>query len=150
MPAADGGTVELIAKAIDGQFPDYQRVIPSDLPYCATLDRAQLAAAIKRVAVLASDKSRIVKATFAGNLLTLSAALPEVGEASEDLACEYGGPEIVRGFDARYWRDALGALTSDTIAMGLSEDAAGPVRIAGWEDNAEVGALLQVLMPARV
>lgn len=150
MPAADGGTVELIAKSIDGQFPDYQRVIPSELPYRATINRAQLSDAIKRVAVLASDKSRIVKATFAADLLTLSAASPEIGEASEDLPCNYAGPEIVLGLDAKYWRDALGALASDTIAMGLSEDTAGPVRVAGWEDNSEVGALLQVLMPARV
>jgi len=150
MPAAGGGTVELIAKPIDGTFPDYTRVIPTDAPHLATIDRAALAEAIKRVAVLASDKTRTVRATFAEGLLTLSAASPDIGEASEDVPCTYDGPEIVRGINADYWRAALAAAVSDTVAMRFNDDSALPIRFAGWEDNGEVGSLLQVLMPVRV
>lgn len=149
MPAADGGDVEIIAKAIDGTFPDYTRVIPSDPKFRAKVERSVLAESVKRVAVLADAKSRAVRMTFTEGQITLSARV-EVGEASEDVACEYFGPDFEIGFDSKYVREALAALASDIVALQFGEDPVGPVRLSGWENDGEVGALLQVLMPVRV
>ena len=153
LPAAGGGDVEIIAKAIDGQFPDYQRIIPSHPSYQATIERDVLAAAVKRVAVLASGKSRLVKFTFSDRgegELTLSSSAPELGEAVEEVPCLYLGPDFEMGFDSKYLGEALGAIASDKVVLRFETEANGPVRIAGWEDEAEAGALLQVLMPVRV
>ncbi|WP_288413914.1 DNA polymerase III subunit beta [uncultured Novosphingobium sp.] len=154
MRASDGGEVELIAKTIDGQFPDYTRVIPVEAPHRAILDKAILAEAVKRVAVLVSDKSRCVKAIFSENMLTLMGVSAELGEATEEVPCEYLGPDLTFGLDSKYWRQALAAIASDKIAMAFvgAYDAENvrPVRVAGWSDNAETPTLLQVLMPVRV
>lgn len=150
MPAEGDGEVEVVAKAIDGEFPDYVRVIPSSPEHRATVDRVALSGAIKRVAVLADGKSRAVKLSFAADMLTVSARSTDLGEASEELTCSYEGPEFELGFDSRYLRDALAAIVSDTVALRFDVGGQPPFRIAGWEDGAEVGSLLQVLMPVRV
>ena len=172
MDAADGGSIEILAKTIDGSFPDYTRVIPSEVERTALVDRASLSAAVKRVAVLAEVKSRVVKAEFANDpgsgsgagMLTLTVSSAEWGEASEEVPCSYSGApgdeeggRFTIGFDAKYWRDALGALACDTVAMGMS-DASGPVRIRAVQGDPRPGSgssdecdrLVQVLMPWRV
>lgn len=153
LPAGDagesGGELTIVAKTIDGTFPDYTRVIPDSPPHRFTIDRGVLAEAVKRVSALADGKTRIVRAELAADRLTLSASSPDLGDASEELPCAYAGPDIAIGFDARYWRDALAAIASDLVAMRFT-DAQAPVRIAGWVDGEEVGGLVQVLMPVRV
>lgn len=144
------GEVEVVAKVIDGEFPDYTRVIPSSPEQRVTVSRAELAAVVKRVAVLAEGETRIVKLAFGEDRLTISARAPDRGEASEDLACDYRGPAFELGFNSNFLRDALGAIASDMVALRCDADGAAAVRIVGWEDNDEVGALVQVLMPARV
>ena len=153
---ADGGSIELVAKTIDGDFPDYARVIPTTCEVHAFIDRASLSAAVKRVAVLAEAKSRFVKAEFERDVLTLTVTSPESGEASEEVPCSYSAEPLTIGFDAKYWRDALGALACDTVAMGMS-DRMGPVRIRAVEgpstgsgSSEECERLVQVLMPVRV
>jgi DNA polymerase-3 subunit beta len=148
MPAADGGEVTLIAKTIDGSFPDYARVIPQGHPNTLTIARDMLAAAIKRVATVAESKTRIVKLDLAKGLATVSSASTDIGEASEDLAAEYTGAAMTVGFDSRYWRDALGAVATDKVVMRFS-DAGAPVLIEAEATGDEVG-LVQVLMPVRV
>ncbi len=150
MPTEGDGEVTVIAKTIDGEFPDYARVIPSDPTYRATVSRSALAAVVKRVAVLAEGESRIVKFAFGEDRLAVSARSIDVGEATEDLACEYRGRVFEVGFNSRYLLAALGAVAGDTVALQCDGEGDAPVRISGWEDNDEVGSLLQVLMPTRV
>lgn len=149
MPAADEGQLTLVAKAIDGTFPDYQRVIPADPPIRITAHRATLIGVLKRVAVLADDKSRAIAVEAEGATLRLSAISPELGEASEELACVYGGPAIRWGFDSRYWRDALGAVATDEVRMAVTDEG-GPVRIEAVGSDDAAGRLVQVVMPIRV
>lgn len=150
MDAPDGGGVELVAKAIDGTFPDYQRVIPADPPLRAVIDRAALAQAVKRVGLLAAAKSRIVKACFEEGLLRLSASSAELGEASEELPCDFGGGEpIAIGFDSAYWLDALRAAASERVVLEMT-DAQGPCRIVAQASDGSEPGLVQVLMPVRV
>jgi DNA polymerase-3 subunit beta len=153
LPASGGGEITVTAKSIDGTFPDYQRVIPGDLPRSAVINRSALAEAIKRVGVLASDKTRAVKAIFGEDRLELVVTTPELGEAREELACTYTGPEVTIGFNGQYWRDALAALACDEIGMGWGDDPeplVGPVLVRGAGDGVDRDALVQVLMPMRV
>lgn len=151
MPAADGGEIELVAKTVDGQFPDYTRVIPADPPGCAMVVRASLIEAVKRVAVLAEDKTRAVKCQFDADRLTLTVAHSSLGEASEELPCTHEGALTI-GFDSKYLLDALQALACDTVAFGLPSDGVGAVRLRAVDgvDQSESDKLVQVLMPVRV
>lgn len=148
MPAADGGDVALIAKTIDGQFPDYDRVIPADPPNVLAVDRAALIAAIGRMAAVCSDKTRVIALDLANGVARLSTSSPELGDATEDLTCRYDGDPIGTAFNADYWRGCLAALGSDRVAMKF-HDGAGPVLI-GPEGAGDDGCgLVQVLMPVR-
>ncbi|MBA3053632.1 MAG: DNA polymerase III subunit beta [Sphingomonadales bacterium] len=151
LPAGDGGTVEVIAKTIDGSFPDYARVIPADPPLRAVVDRAALLAALRRVAVLGAAKSRVVRAKFAAEQLTLTVSTLELGEACEELPCAWAGEPLTVGLDSKYWREALLALDGDEVALGLTY-AGAPVRMrgVGRDDGSESDRLVQVVMPARV
>ncbi|MDP3550627.1 MAG: DNA polymerase III subunit beta [Novosphingobium sp.] len=146
MPAADGGEVTLIAKTIDGTFPDYTRVIPSAPPNVLTIDREALSAAIKRVATVCSDKTRAVKLVLDGDKATVSTTSIEIGDAMEELPCMYMGDAIEIGFNGDYWRACLGAVATDKVVMKFTDEG-GPCRI---EAEGGESALVQVLMPLRV
>lgn len=149
MPAADGGDITIVAKAVDGTYPDYNRVIPAGFASSAVIARDELAHAIKRVAVLASEKTRAVAACFREDELELTVTTPALGEARESIPCLYEGPEFSVGLNGDYWRQALAALATDDVLMGFSEDRAGPVLVrASGPDDAD--RLVQVLMPVRI
>lgn len=144
-----GGSVALVTKTIDGTFPDYTRVIPSDPQLCLTVARSNLASAIKRVSALVSDKTRAVKMELEEDRLTLSVTTVELGEAREEVPCSWAGPALVAGFNGAYWRQALAALASDDVLMEFtSADSVGPVRIRAGGDGPD--RLVQVLMPMTV
>ena len=149
MPAADGGEVMLIAKTIDGSFPDYERVIPEDSPVRATIERAVLAAALKRVGVLTPKSSRIVKLVFARDLLTITGSSAELGEATEELPCDLDGGDLTIGFDHQYLRAALLAAASAHVVLAMS-DPGGACRIEASVPGDDGAALVQVVMAARV
>lgn len=147
MPTPDGGEVTLIAKTIDGTFPDYPRVIPSAPPNVLTIDRQALAGAISRVATVCSDKTRAVKLELVGSdKAIVSTASPDIGDAMEELACAYVGDALTIGFNGDYWRSCLSAVATDNAVMKFT-DAGGPCRI---EADGGESALVQVLMPLRV
>lgn len=147
LPAADDGDVTLQAKAIDGTFPDWRRVVPADPPRSAQLDKALLASAVRRVSALASDKTRAVKCSFSSGKLELVSRCPDLGEAREELPAIYDGEEFELGFDATYLLDALAALPADQVTLRFGDDPVGPVRIGTDNDDHR---LVQVLMPVRV
>lgn len=147
MAAADGGEVTLIAKAIDGSFPDYNRVFPSAPTETLVIDRVALIEAIRRVASVAESKTRIVKLELGDDLVTISGQSDGIGEASEDLAASYDGKAMSIGFDSKFWREALGALATDKVVMRFTDSAAPMLVLPEPSDNA---ALVQVVMPCRV
>lgn len=160
LPAGDGGEVTLETKTIDGDYPDYARVIPAAPAARAAIDRAALSAALKRVGVLGGENSRAVRADFArdpGSLsaagqLTLTVTNAEIGEATEALACDYSGKALTLGFNGEFLRAALLALACDSVAFGLPDDPLGPVLLRGFDSGTgeEDERLVQVLMPMRV
>ena len=140
------GETEIIAKTIDGAFPDYTRVIPSSSPHSAVVERAALMGAIRRVAALASKESRAIKATFRAGQLKLSMNSPENGEAREEMACTFEGDQVSIGFNSKYWLDALAALAGDAVEMGFGDPRA-PVTL---RPVIEGERFVQVLMPLAI
>jgi DNA polymerase-3 subunit beta len=153
MPAADGGEIEVIAKTVDGTFPDYERVIPADPPLRAVIDRAAFMEAVGRVAVMATGKTRILSAEFGEDRVRLIGRSAELGDGEEEIDCAYEGDAMVIGFNSAFMLDALKAVASDHVSLRFS-DGGGPIRIAGCLGPDlhfnETGALVQVVMPSRV
>jgi DNA polymerase-3 subunit beta len=139
------GSTVVQAKTIDGQYPDYTRVVPSHHTGLLKVDRETLVAAIARVTTVSSDKTRTVKLVIDRDLIVLSVASPEHGTAVEELPCSWAGSALTIGFNSRYLADILCHLSAIEVEATFT-DAAGPVL---WRDREDADAVF-VLMPMRV
>jgi DNA polymerase III subunit beta len=112
----------MVMRLIDGQFPEYQRVIPKEGDRKVQLNRIRFLEALRRTALLSVDKSNAVKLSLTENQLRLSSQNPDLGEAKDDLEVSFTGPEITIGFNARYLSDVLGALDEDEVVFELGDE----------------------------
>lgn len=109
----------LTSSLMEGNYPNYQQVIPKESDKRILVDRVELEGACRRVAVLARDKANAVKVTFARGTLTLYANNPDYGEATEELPAEYKGETLSTGFNARYLLDAFGVMDGQQISLQM-------------------------------
>jgi DNA polymerase-3 subunit beta len=139
--------VMLTSKLIDGTFPEYERVIPRGNDKVLRVGKKDFSDAVARVAAISSERSRPVKLSLARDLLTLSAASPEQGTASEELDADrvkYDAGPLEIGFQARYLNDITDQIT-DQVEFRFSDGSAPTV----VQDAGDASALY-VLMPMRV
>jgi DNA polymerase III subunit beta len=139
------GAAILTSKLIDGTFPDYDRVIPTNNDKVLEVDCKSFAEAVDRVATISTEKSRAVKLSLERNNLTLSATSPENGTAIEEIEVRYGASPIEIGFNSRYLLDIAEQIEGDGAQFSMA-DAASPTIV---RDSADASALY-VLMPMRV
>jgi DNA polymerase-3 subunit beta len=109
----------LTSSLMEGNYPNYQQVIPKESDKRILVDRAELEGACRRVAVLARDKANAVKLTFSRGALTLYANNPDYGEATEELPAEYKAETLSTGFNARYLLDAFGVMDGQQISLQM-------------------------------
>lgn len=141
--AIDG--VVLTTKLIDGNFPDYERVIPIDNDKRLEVDTRLFAQAVDRVSTVSSEKGRAVKLSIENERLVLSVNNPEAGSAEEELSCHYEGEPLEIGFNARYLLEIAAQIESATTVF-LFSDAASPTIMRDSDDDRTI----YVLMPMRV
>lgn len=139
-------TVELFMRLIDGDFPDYTKVIPKGNPNIAQVEHGELLQALRRVSILSSERYKGIKMDFLDSKISISANNPDLGEAVEEIETEYKGKPITIGFNARYFMDVLGVLGGEgEISIELKDELSPSViRKAGNEEY------LYVLMPMRL
>lgn len=135
----------LTSKLIDGTFPDYERVIPSDNDKVLEVDCRQFAEAVDRVSAISTEKSRAVKLAFSSGNLVLSTNSPDNASASEELEVSYTADAIEIGFNSRYLLDITQQIEGD-IAQFVLSDSASPTIVREVGDT----SALYVLMPMRV
>jgi DNA polymerase-3 subunit beta len=136
----------LNVKLADENFPPYDKVIPTKQSRTVIAARGPLVEALRRISLVANDKSGGVQLTIEPGVLRLQSQNPEVGEGSEEVDVDYAGDELRIGFNARYLLDALSALTHDEIAIELSgERDPGVLKPVG--DNSD---FIGVIMPMRI
>jgi DNA polymerase-3 subunit beta len=132
----------LVSKLVDGAFPNYRQVIPSDTKERISLEREVFHQAIRRASLLANDKNHAVRLNFSKNNLSITANTPTVGESRESMAINYKGPDISIGFNPEYLIDPLKNIENDEVFFELTDHMSpGVVKI-----NAP---FLYVIMPLR-
>ena len=138
--------VELFMRLIDGDFPDYTKVIPKGNPNVAKVDHDELLQALRRVSILSNERYKGIKMEFNDSRVAISANNPDLGEAAEEIEAEYNGKPLSIGFNARYVIDVLGVLGDEgEIDIELKDELSPSViRKAGEE------GYLYVLMPMRL
>ncbi len=146
---ASGSKTTLISRLIDGQFPNYERVIPAQATKTLTVERAPLAAAVKRASIVARDSaSRVVlRTTEDGDKLTITAESGSVGNAYEEVEVARTGDDtpIEIAFNAKYLADVLNVLDTEGLHIELTE----PLR-PGVIRPTDTADYLCVLMPMQV
>ena len=135
----------LISKLIDGNFPDYRRVIPKDNNNILKINRQAFSFAVDRVSTVADNKSPIIKFKLLKNIMNMSSANNENGAATEDIANVYSGDEIEIGFNSKYILEMINNLEDEEIILNF-KDSSSPMT-ATESSNPD---LIYVLMPMRV
>ena len=117
----------LVSRMIDGQFPAYERVIPKNNDKRVEFERDRFQSAIRRVALLSNERSRAVKFSIESGRVEIASHTPELGEAREQIAVEYGGAPMSISFNAQYVLDFLNAVETDVIAVEFKDDVSQTV-----------------------
>lgn len=139
-----GGTV-LTSKVIDGQFPDYTRVLPQGNDKQLKADAGQFAAAVDRVATVSSEKSRAVKLSLEEDKLVLSVNAPDSGTADEEMIVAYDSEPLTIGFNAKYLLEIVGQIERENAVFEFSDSGSPTLVREGGDDSA-----VYVVMPMRV
>jgi DNA polymerase-3 subunit beta len=135
----------LTARLIEGQFPNYEAVVPKAHPGRLLVSRATLQGALRRVSVIAEERNKPVRMTLTPASLKLSASSQELGEAEEAIDVDYAGQEVVMGFNSRYFLDALAPIEKDPVAFEF-KDGLSPGVVKSVEDE----GYCCVIMPMRI
>ncbi|WP_455200801.1 DNA polymerase III subunit beta [Kaarinaea lacus] len=109
--------IQFTSKLVDGQFPDYDRVIPKNGDKEVTANREMLHQALVRTSILSNEKYRGIRIRLQPGLLQAQAHNPEMEEAEEEIEVSYQGNELEIGFNVNYLMDALSVIPSDTVKM---------------------------------
>lgn len=115
------GDIRFTSKLIDGKFPEYGRVIPASPSKIVVVDREAIRAALQRTAILSNEKYRGVRVSLAKNSIKLQAHNPEQEEAQDEVEIDYSGEEMEIGFNVTYLLDALSAVDTETVEIGLTD-----------------------------
>ncbi len=139
------GNAELTSRLLEGNFPDFRRVVPQETNVSITMDRGIFHDALSQVAVMTEQPSYQIRLGVDSGLLTLSASTPEVGKAEMSLPVSYSGDKMEIGFNARYLADILSSLKCDEIEIKLV-DAGKPILVRDTKDE----NFLALIMPMRI
>lgn len=140
------GAISFSMRLLEGDFPDYSQVIPKGWQRRIEVPRGQLTSALRRVSILAAEKSHPVRLMVDNGAVVVTARQPEAGEAREELEATVEGTDLEIGFNARYFRDALAALHTDTVVVEIG-DSLSPCLVKPKDDEADE---LYVIMPMRL
>jgi DNA polymerase III subunit beta len=140
-----GHDVQLSVKLADEQFPPYAKVIPQSHSRRVVASRELLVDSLRRISLVASDKSGGVRLALEPGKLEIVSENPDIGEGSEELDVDFAGEKVAIGFNARYLLEALSAMPDDEVVLELGGEL-DPGVIKPLTDSRFVG----VIMPMRI
>ncbi|MBE0639771.1 MAG: DNA polymerase III subunit beta [Bacteroidales bacterium] len=142
------GRIQLICKLIEGKYPNYTAVIPSDNPNKLQIERAPLLSAIRRVSIFANQSTHQLRFSITGRSLVLSAEdVDYSNEAREILNCNYDGEDMDIGFNSKFLHEMLSNLDSPEVIFEMSQpNRAGLVKPVNEEERPNED-ILMLIMP---
>lgn len=143
------GDFTLSCRFIKGNYPNYNRVIPTDNPFTMTIDRQSMLNAMRRVSIFASKASNLVRMEIKRDYLKLAAQDLDYGTSAEEkVMCDYQGNEMTIGFNAVFTVEILNNMNGETAMIKLS-DPARPGIFQPFEQE-EGMELITIQMPMQV
>lgn len=116
------GKQVIVSRKVDGKFPNYKQVVPKDNDLKAVVDKDALLHALKRVALLADEKSKMVRFEVREGNMTLISDSSDFGTAQEELPVVFKGKEVSIGLNAKYVLDILNAIEEDKVTLNLKDE----------------------------
>ena len=127
------GNITIISRLIEGEFPNYEQVIPSEIQEKILINRESFLLGVKRTALLATQDSQSIKMDILKNKIIISKSSPNIGEAKDEIETVYNGREITTGFNPNYFIDVLKVIPKDEIGIEiLGPDKPAVIRIEDW------------------
>jgi len=139
------GSLSLVTRLIEGSYPNYEQVVPTDNDRSMYVDRGLLTSALRRVSLLSRERTNAVKLTLEGGGAVLWSQNPEMGEAREELAVEYEGDGLDIGFNAKYLLDALSVMDQDKVEIQFKDQLSPCIVTQAGDDGYRC-----VVMPLRI
>jgi DNA polymerase III subunit beta len=118
----EAGDRRLMARMIDVNFPNYMEVISRDNDRHVMVDRERLLSTIRRISLVANERTRAVRFDFAPGKLTVSSTNPELGDARETVPIDYAGNPFFVGLNAAYVTDFLSAVDTAQVSLDLKDE----------------------------
>jgi DNA polymerase III subunit beta len=134
----------LSSRLIDGQFPNFQQLLPESSEHELRIERELLAAVTRRISLLA-QKNAPLRLGFSVGELRVSAQTPDVGEAHETLPVDFAGEPFEIGFNPEFLRDGLESVESEEVVLRLTN----PLR-PGLIESGDGSGFLYLVMPLRI
>ncbi len=141
---------KLVCRLVEGNYPSYNSVIPTENPFKVTIDRLAMYNTLKRVSVFSNQASNLVKLAFKGNLLDVSAQDIDFSiSANERISCQYDGEDMEIGFKSTFLIEILANLTSDEVILELSDPTRAGILLPSESGNENEDTLM-LLMPMMI
>jgi DNA polymerase III subunit beta len=137
--------VEVVTRLIEGEFPDFEKIIPTTASSTVELDREELTQAVRAVAIFARDSANIVKFKVTDKYLLISANAPQVGENEVGVSVERKGEETEIAFNSRYLLEILSLVKAERLTLSMS----GPLNPGVFREVPDQD-FLHIIMPVRV
>ncbi|GHU62275.1 DNA polymerase III subunit beta [Spirochaetia bacterium] len=115
------GSYQLSSVLIEGQFPNYHRVIPESQSHSFFMNRFEMLDALRRVSLLVEQKSRRVYLGVAPGVIAVSSEESDIGDAKEEISCKYDGDEVSIALNYRYIEEPLKVMSEDEIGIYFTE-----------------------------
>ncbi|GHU67801.1 DNA polymerase III subunit beta [Bacteroidia bacterium] len=136
----------VVCRLIEGRYPNYNGVIPTNNPYKVTVDRVSLTNALKRVTVFSDSGTNLIKLHFSANSIFISAQDIDFSTSAEEtLACIYDGVDMSIGFKGTLLIEILNNLISEEVVIELADPSRAGLILPS--ENEEAEDLLMLLMP---
>lgn len=135
----------LMIRLIEGKYPNYSQFIPQNLKRKITINRDSFLTSLKRVSLLANQKSKAITLSIVDGKMEIASNNPELGDAKEEIEVEYSGQDLKIGFNAKYIQDVLTAMSEEKVDFEIN-DQLSPGLIRPHNDP----AYTCVVMPMRI
>ena len=135
----------LIMRLIDGDFPDYNTVIPKDCKRVLEIDRARFMEMLRRMSIISTDRYRGIRCKIRPENMEIISNNPEIGDAREEIPVTYQGEEMTIAFNPRYFMETLAVMKSKVISARMIDESSACI-ISGEEDE----GFFSVVMPMRL
>lgn len=140
----------LVCRLIEGNYPNYNAVIPAGNPNKVLVDRIELVNGIKRVAVCSNPTTNLIRMDIADNRITLRAQdLDFSMSANETISCSYDGQPISIGFKSTFLVEILSNIETPTVVVELADSTRAGVFKPVYDDR-QTSSTLMLLMPMMI